>query len=83
MNEKGRMVVTFLITGVAVGVIVYFLFSYLLATYVYTGYPGLGAVPEISYIMATGFASGAFSILLLMYPIYKFGDRSMEGEDFR
>lgn len=83
MNEKGRLIVTFLIVGVAIGVIVYYLFSYLLSTYIYIGYPGDAAVPEISYILATGFAAGSFSILLLMYPVYKYGDRSLEGDDFR
>ena len=83
MDEKGRLIVTFLVIGVIVGFAAYYLLSYLLSTYLYTGYPAIGAVSEISYILGVGIASAAFSIILLMYPVYKYGDRRSDGDDYR
>ena len=83
MDEKGRLVVTFLAIGVIIGIAAYFLLGYLLSAYLYTGYPGLGSVPGISYTLAIGIAAAVFTIMLLMYPVYKYGDRSSEGDDFR
>ncbi len=83
MNEKGRLIVTFLIIGIIVGFAAFYLLSFLLSTYLYTGYPAIGAVSEISYILGVGIAAAVFSIMLLMYPVYKYGDRTSEGDDYR
>lgn len=82
MEEKGRLIVTFLIVSVVIGVITFFLLGYLFSIF-FTGYPGVAEGQASDPAMSVGIASAAFSILFLMYPVVKKGDRDTIGEDFR
>lgn len=82
MEEKGRLIVTFLIISVIIGVIAFFLLGYFFSIF-FTGYPGVAEGQASDPAMSVGIASAAFSIMFLMYPVLKNGDRSSSGDDYR
>lgn len=82
MEEKGRLIVTFLVISIAIGIVAYFLLAYLFSIF-FSGYPGVAEGQASDPALSAGIASGAFSIMFLMYPVFKFGDRGHEGDDYR
>lgn len=82
MEEKGRLIVTFLIVSVVIGIIAFYLLGYLFSIF-FTGFPGVAEGQASDPAMSVGIASAAFSILFLMYPVFKNGDRSSTGDDYR
>ncbi len=82
MEKKGRLIVTFLVISVVIGVIAYFILQYLFSMFFF-GYPGIAEGQASDPALSTGIASGAFAIMFLMYPVYKYGDRASTGDDFR
>lgn len=82
MEEKGRLIVTFLVISVVIGIAAYFLLGYLFSMF-FGGYPGVAEGQASDPAMSVGIASAAFTIMFLMYPVIKFGDRSSTGDDYR
>ena len=82
MEEKGRLIVTFLVISIVIGVAAYFLLGYLFSIF-FGGYPGVAEGQASDPAISTGIAAGAFSIMFLMYPVVKYGDRSSTGDDYR
>lgn len=82
MEEKGRLIVTFLVISVVIGVAAYFLLGYLFSIF-FSGFPGVAEGKASDPTLSAGIASGAFSIMFLMYPVFKLGDRAPTGDDFK
>lgn len=82
MEEKGRLIVTFLVISVVIGVIAYFILQYLFSLF-FSGNPGIQEGIASDPALSAGIASGAFAIMFLLYPVYKYGDRTSTGDDFR
>ncbi len=82
MEEKGRLIVSFLVISVVIGFAAYFLIGYLSTMFFY-GYPGVAEAQASDPAMSVGIAATAFTTLFLMYPVIKYGDRSATGDDFR
>ncbi len=82
MEEKGRLIVAFLVISIVIGIAVYFLFGYL-ATLFFYGYPGVAEAKASDPTITVGIASAVFTTLFLMYPVMKYGDRSGSGDDYR
>ncbi|MCL4335829.1 MAG: hypothetical protein M1393_00315 [Candidatus Thermoplasmatota archaeon] len=82
MDEKGRLIVTFLVVSIFIGIASYFILGYFFST-MFAGYPGIAASYDANDVMSAGIAAAAFSIMFLMYPVIKYGDNSIEGDDFR
>lgn len=82
MDEKVFVILIFFIVSVVIGVISDFLLGYAFSQF-FGGDPGSQTAAIAAPYMATGIASGAFTILLLVYPVVKKADRSHNWEDFR
>lgn len=82
MEEKGRLIVAFLVVSVVIGVVAYFLLGYLFSIF-FSGFPGVAEGQASDPTLSAGIASGAFAIMFLMYPVMKYGDRSATGDDYR
>lgn len=82
MEEKGRLIVAFLLISVVIGIAVYFLIGYLSTLFFY-GYPGIAEAQAGDPAMSVGIAAAAFTTMFLMYPVMKYGDKNAVGDDFR
>lgn len=82
MEEKGRLIVAFLVISVIIGIAVYFLIGYL-ATLFFYGYPGVAEARASDPTITVGIASAIFTTLFLMYPVWKYGDKNATGDDYR
>lgn len=87
MNHGQKVVTSIFIAAVIIGVV-----SGLIIYHLYLGFfggnPGLAELSFIAPFLATGIASAAFTIMLLLYPVIKKGEKSSSyaaegGEDFK
>ena len=82
MDEKVSRILIFFIVSVVIGIISDLILAYAFTSF-FGGNPGSQTATIAAPYMATGIASGAFTILLLLYPVFKKADRSHDWEDFR
>ncbi|MGC8506041.1 MAG: hypothetical protein ACP5NK_04970 [Thermoplasmata archaeon] len=82
MTHNQNLVVGFFIGAVIIGVIFYFILMYHFSLF-FGSNIGSDSAPIISAYMATGIASGAFTISLVVYPIFKKTDKTYNWEDFK
>ncbi|MEM0155130.1 MAG: hypothetical protein QW597_00815 [Thermoplasmataceae archaeon] len=82
MDEKIKIILIFFIASVIIGVVSDLLLAYSFARF-FGGNPGSQTAAVAAPFMASGIASGALTILLLIYPVFKKADRSHNWEDFR
>lgn len=82
MEGKVKMILIFFTVSVIIGIIADFSMAAIFSTY-FAGDPGQQTAAVLPPYLAMGFGAGAFSILLLLYPIHKLRDRTNTWEDFR
>lgn len=82
MQEKVKIIAIFFTVSVIIGIISNFILSFAFSSF-FAGDPGQQTEVVAAPFMATGIASGAFTILLLFYPVVKFGDRTHTWEDYK
>ncbi|MFG1519853.1 MAG: hypothetical protein AAE977_05200 [Thermoplasmataceae archaeon] len=82
MTHNQNLVIGFFIAAVIIGVIFDFILLYHFSLF-FGSNIGSDAAPFISAFMATGIASGAFTISLVLYPVFRKEDKTYKWEDFR
>ncbi len=82
MDEKVKVILIFFIASIIIGVVSDLLLAFAFSRF-FGGNPGSQTASIAAPFMASGIASGALTILLLLYPVVKKADRSHNWEDFR
>lgn len=82
MDGKVKMILIFFTVSVIIGIIADFALAVVFSTY-FAGDPGQQTAAVLPPYLSMGFGAGAFSILLLLYPVHKLRDRTNNWEDFR
>ena len=82
MEDSTKLIASILIISIIIGIVAFFLLKFLLSTF-YVAQPGISNLIEIDYVLSSGIAASAFSIIILFYPVYKKGVSNGDWEDFR
>lgn len=82
MRTGTKVMTIFGVISTIVGLISFYVLSYAFSNY-FVGNPGKITAENATYFVATGIAVGFFTIAVLIYPVYKHGDRSHDWEDYR
>lgn len=82
MHAATKIMVILGAISTIVGVISFYILSYAFSNF-FVGNPGKITAENATSFVATGIAVGFFTIAMIIYPVYKKGDRSHEWEDFR
>lgn len=82
MEDSTKLISSMLLISIIIGIAAFFLLGFLLGHF-YLANPGISNINQIDYIVSSGIAAAAFSIILLMYPVYKRGISNGDWEDYR
>ena len=82
MDNSTKLVASMLLVSVVIGIAAFFILGFLMGRF-YVANPGISNINQIDYIVSSGIAASAFSIVLLLYPVYKRGISNGDWEDYR
>ncbi|MCL4341143.1 MAG: hypothetical protein M1431_03495 [Candidatus Thermoplasmatota archaeon] len=82
MDNSAKLVATMLLVSIVIGIAAFFILGFLLGHF-YVANPGISNINQIDYVVSSGIAASAFSIILLFYPVYKKGISNGDWEDYR
>ncbi len=82
MHAGTKIMTIFGAISTIVGFVSFYILSYAFSNF-FVGEPGKITAENATYFVATGIAVGFFTIAMVIYPVYKKGDRSHTWEDYR